>query len=220
MDFLKWLFGVFFARGASPAKPPAPVADKVLSATRASAAAAITALRNRREEVRRSQEEARRRNEEEKKRRDQEAPGMLCEEPSAFKAPISSGIRRSVGHVRTEIAGNLATFDPRAFSRLVLQGVKDIYGGNPVPFYTAAELSRSAYSKLMSFPDRHPSKETVLAMAAALKMDLPEAESFLRVSGYALSQNIPSDLVWRACFAGGVHHLPQIRRLLEEFAEH
>ena len=90
--------------------------------------------------------------------------------------------------------------------------------GNPVPFYTAAELSRSAYSKIMSFPDRHPSKETVLAMAAALKMPLADAESLLRLAGYALSDSIPSDLVWSACFAGGVHHLPQIRQLLAEFA--
>lgn len=55
-------------------------------------------------------------------------------------------------------------------------------------------------------------------MAAAFKMDLPTAESFLHLAGYALSDSIPADLVWRECFAGGVHHLPQIRMLLSEFA--
>lgn len=109
-------------------------------------------------------------------------------------------------------------FDARAFSRFLAGEVRRVYGGNPVPFYTAAGLSRSAYSKLISHPDRHPAKDTVLAMAATLKMDLPAAKRFLELAGYALSASIPSDIVWRLCFERGIHNLPQIRELLSEFA--
>lgn len=223
MNILKWLFGF----DDPPPEPPAPVADDALAAARDAAETAISALRRKQEEERRRTEEARRkreeeerkrREEEERKRREDEAVGITCEEPPAPRWSIGSDVRYSIASTRSFLYGEFETFDSRAFSRRIVQGVKDVYGGNPVPFYTAAGLSRSAYSKIMSFPDRHPSKETVLAMAAALKMPLADAESLLRLAGYALSDSIPSDLVWRACFAGGVHHLPQIRQLLAEFA--
>lgn len=223
MNILKWLFGF----DGPPPKPPAPVADDTLAATRNAAETAIAALRRKQEEGRRRTEEARRkqeeaerkRREEERKRRGNEAAGIsVCEEPPVARRCFDSPVRYSISSTRSFLQDEFETFDSRAFSRRVAQGVKDVYGGNPVPFYTAAGLSRSAYSKIISFPDRHPSKDTVLAMAAALRMPLADAESFLRLAGYALSDSIPSDLVWRACFAGGVHHLPQIRQLLAEFA--
>jgi len=118
--------------------------------------------------------------------------------------------------VEAEIGDGLPG-DPRVFSRFLVQKVQSVYGENPVPFYTAAELSRSAYSKLVSHPERHPSKDTVLAMAAALKMDVPDAERFLKLAGYAFSDILASDIVWRTCFAKGLHNLPQIRELLAKF---
>lgn len=223
MNILKRLFGF----DDPPPEPPAPVANDALAAARDAAETAIAALRGKQEEERRRAEEARRkreeeerkrREEEERKQREDEAAGIKREEPPAPRFQVASSPRYSIASTRSFLHGEFETFDSRAFSRRVVQGVKDVYGGNPVPFYTAAELSRSAYSKIMSFPDRHPSKDTVLAMAAALKMPLADAESLLRLAGYALSDSIPSDLVWRACFAGGVHHLPQIRQLLAEFA--
>lgn len=219
----------FFGFGDPSPAPPAPAADDVLSATRDAAETAVAALRRKQEEERRRAEEARRkREEEERKRREEEerkrrenetAPMMVREDQPAVRYSVGPRyIDESVESTRSFLHGELETFDSRAFSRRIVQGVKDVYGGNPVPFYTAAGLSRSAYSKIMSFPNRHPSKDTVLAMSAALKMPLADAESLLRLAGYALSDSIPSDLVWRACFAGGVHYLPQIRQLLAEFA--
>lgn len=113
-----------------------------------------------------------------------------------------------------ELFSGMATCDPRAFSKRLQQGVREVHDGNPVAFYTAAGISRSAYSRLISHPDRHPSKDTVLAMAAALRMTLPDAENFLRLAGYALSPHIPADLVWRRCFQTGIHDLAFIRKAL------
>ena len=216
MNILKWLFGF----DDPPPEPPAPVADDAMAAARDAAETAIAAFRRKQAEERRRAEEARRKREdEERKRRENEAAGiMVCEEPSAPRFQVASNLRYSVASTRSFLLDEFKAFDSRAFSRRVAQGVKDVYGGNPVPFYMAAGLSRSAYSKLISHPDRHPAKDTVLAMAAAFKMPLADAESFLRLAGYALSDSVPADLVWRACFAGGVHHLPQIRQLLAEFA--
>lgn len=113
-----------------------------------------------------------------------------------------------------DLLSGLETCDPRAFSKRLRQGVREVHGGNPVAFYTAAGISRSAYSRLISHPDRHPSKDTVLAMAVALHMSLPDAENFLRLAGYALSPHIPADLVWRRCFQTGIHDLSFIREAL------
>lgn len=106
--------------------------------------------------------------------------------------------------------------DPRAFTNRIRQGVRDVYGGDAVPFYTNAGLSRSAYSRLISHPDRHPSKDTALAMAASLHLNLPGAEDFIRLAGYALSPSYPEDVVWRMCFERGVHDIRAIRSLLDK----
>lgn len=113
-----------------------------------------------------------------------------------------------------DLLSGLKACDPRAFSKRLQQGVREVHGGNPVAFYNAAGISRSAYSRLVSHPDRHPSKDTVLCMAAALRMSLPDAETFLRLAGYALSPHIPSDLVWQHCFQQGIHDLALIRKAL------
>jgi hypothetical protein len=229
MNFVKWLFGF----DDPPPSPPQPVVEADLASVRDNAGNALAALRRRQEEERRRREkearrreeerqrheEDRRRREEEEARREKESgEPFVANAPPAPRFQVSSGARYCIASVRSSLETSVPALDLRAFSRRVMQGVKDVYGGNPVPFYTAAELSRSAYSKLISHPDRHPAKDTVLAMAAAFKMTPPEAEGFLRLAGYALSESIPADLVWRACFAGGVHHLPQIRKLLAEFA--
>jgi len=83
-----------------------------------------------------------------------------------------------------------------------------------VPFYRAAGISRSAYSRLISYPERHPSKDTALAMAAALKLDEKEAEAFLELAGFALSPSYLDDVVWRICFRRGIHDLATIRAYL------
>ena len=107
------------------------------------------------------------------------------------------------------------TCDVRAFCNALRQGVNTVYGGNPVPFYRAAGITRSAYSRLVSYPRLHPAKRTVLAMAAALHLDLPAAEDFLRLAGYALSPAIPADVVWRRCFEQGLHDLTLIKEHLK-----
>ena len=212
MNFLNWLFGA----ACKPASPPPPAAAQTFEAVRGKASEAVAALRVRLDEAARK-----RRDEAEKGRSDagsRQGKGTSAEAPVERRSSLRRQPRYSISSVRNSLECAMAGLDPRAFARRIMEEVRTVYGGNPVPFYTAAELSRSAYSKLISHPDRHPSKDTVLAMAAAFKMDLPEAEAFLRLAGYSLSEWIPADLVWRACFAGGVHHLPQIRQLLSEFA--
>lgn len=172
---------------------------------------------------------------------DADAHATLCtrEPPAPYRPDSAAGRDGTIGQetpdagARFQVAGKpslslgqesgsdsllsgLAACDPRAFSKRLQQGVREVHAGNPVAFYTAAGISRSAYSRLVSHLDRHPAKDTVLSMAAALRMSLPDAETFLRLAGYALSPHIPADHVWRHCFRQGIHDLSDIRRLLAE----
>lgn len=217
---------------------PTPVAPSAVEAARDAIRADLEALGARRQ----AQEEERKRREERKRSLDL-SPPMVEEAPVAYDGAMFSNpgvreptIRRSVGSARYSVQAGLPETrssigsavqsvqadlrgkDERAFSRRILARIKQVYGGNPVPFYTAAGLSRSAYSKIMSHPERKPAKETVLAMAAALRMTLAEAESLLRLAGYSLSPAIGADIVWRNCFVHGVYGLPEVRSLLAQFA--
>ena len=135
MNLLKWLFGFDDPPPGPPPEPPAPVADGVMSATREAADTAISALRRRQEEERRRIEEARRkreeeerkrREEEERKRRENEAAGvMVCEEPPAPRYQVGS--RYSIASARSYLQDEFEALDSRAFSRRIVQGVKDVY---------------------------------------------------------------------------------------------
>ncbi len=50
-------------------------------------------------------------------------------------------------------------------------------------------------------------------MAAALHLDLSDAEDFLHLAGYALSPAAHDDQIWRWSLGHGIHDLDRIRQL-------
>ena len=106
--------------------------------------------------------------------------------------------------------------DPRAFCNRLRRGVNEVYGGDAAAFYRAAGITRYCYSRLLSHPRLHPAKKTALAMAAALHMDLPAAEEFLKLAGYALSPAFPVDQVWHHCFQHRIFDIARIAELIHK----
>ena len=103
----------------------------------------------------------------------------------------------------------------RAFAERMRTEVNRRFDGDAPAFYRAAGISRFQYSKLLSHPEENrPAKETALQMALAFQFSVAEAADFLRIAGYALSPDLPSDRVWAACLDHGLYHLPSVRRLL------
>ena len=226
MNLLRIAFNRF--RGKHPIPPSRPVPPEVFATAEDIARRNVDVALTKAAAARRAKEEAERRAKEETERRAKLAAEGESSVPRPEESPRSSMRFSVASDTRYSITGSnaafeavrlaLVTLDPRAFSRQIMAWVNERFDGNPVPFYTAAGLSRSAYSKLISHPERHPAKDTVLAMAAAFQFSLPEAQSFLALAGYALSDAIPSDIVWQTCFRVGIHHLPQIRELLARYA--
>ena len=59
----------------------------------------------------------------------------------------------------------------------------------------AAGVDRRHYSKIRNNPDYHPTKQTVVSFAFALRLNLDETRSLLRSAGYAFSNASDFDLI-------------------------
>lgn len=86
--------------------------------------------------------------------------------------------------------------------------------------YRAAQIDRKLFSAICTKPHYQPSRGTVIRLALALQLTLPEAMEFMERAGYALSSARPSDLVVTYYISRGVYDLMTIEAALYEIGEH
>jgi len=120
--------------------------------------------------------------------------------------------RRPRSEFRYSIVPN---FDlPRkTFSEMLFQLIRE-RGGDEVAIYTRAMIDRRLFSKIRSAKDYSPSKQTVLAFAIALKLDITEAENLLESAGFALSKSIRYDLAVRFFIENKIYDFNKINDTL------
>lgn len=80
------------------------------------------------------------------------------------------------------------TFSEMLFRHIDRSGLTD------PQVYRRANIDRRLFSKIRSNPDYQPSKNTALALAIALKLNLDQTTDLLRRAGYALSPSSKFDL--------------------------
>ena len=85
--------------------------------------------------------------------------------------------------------------------------------------YKRANLDRKLFSKIRSNPDYQPGKNTVLALAIALQLNLDQTADLLRRAGFALSPGSRSDLIIEFFIREGQYSIYAINEALFAFEQ-
>ena len=102
-----------------------------------------------------------------------------------------------------------------SFSALLLTYIRDRFGGDAPSVYHAAHVSRKTYSAIVGNELRPVSKRTVVAFALALHLVPSEADALLRAAGFALSDALLEDIIFRACLMASIYDLDRVNVILE-----
>ena len=106
----------------------------------------------------------------------------------------------------------------KSFRDHVRELLRTRFQGDRQAFYTAANLDRRLFSKIVSYAGYNPSKETALAIAVGARLTESEALDLLRVAGFNWNESSSSDIVYRACLRHQVYEWEHIRDFLKRFA--
>lgn len=113
-------------------------------------------------------------------------PGTMRLRTFAGSLPSTSLGRRLDRFMET--VGLKKTFSER------LLALMDERGVTPVQLYTDAQQTKSLFSKIKNNRDYQPNKDTVLAFAMALHLNVDEAAELLRSAGYAFCETSVIDM--------------------------
>ena len=83
--------------------------------------------------------------------------------------------------------------------------------------YKKANISKQHFSKLMNDPDAKPSKQTAIALALALELNLEQTRDLIGRAGYALTNSSTFDLIIRYFIEHRSYNIIEINIALYEF---
>lgn len=101
-----------------------------------------------------------------------------------------------------------------SFSEKLIQLIEK-RGRKPADVYTKVGVTKAHFSKIKADVAYHPSKETALAFAVALCLDLEETSDLLKRAGYTLSHSSESDLIVEFFIDRGTYNIDEINNQLD-----
>ena len=93
----------------------------------------------------------------------------------------------------------------------------DKTGKKDSEIYKKANLSKQHFSKIRNNPDYKPTKQTAIALALALELDLEQTKDLISRAGYALSNSSKFDLIIRYFIEQKNYNVVEINIALYEF---
>ena len=100
------------------------------------------------------------------------------------------------------------------FSEKLLELI-EAKGRKASEIYAKAGITKTHFSKIKADKDYHPTKETALAFAIALHLDMDETTDLLRRAGYSISHSSESDLIVEFYIKKGVYNIDRINNQLD-----
>ena len=144
-----------------------------------------------------------------------------CVRPAAAAAPKQATRVKSLFNPKLVFASSLTRALSQAeetFSQRLLQLIDERNMTDPA-VYQRANLDRRLFSKIRGNPAYQPSKNTALALAVALRLNLNETSDLLRRAGYALSPSSRFDLIVEYFIKKGNYNVYEINEALYAFDE-
>ena len=83
--------------------------------------------------------------------------------------------------------------------------------------YKKANISKQHFSKIINDPNAKPSKQTTIALALALELDLDETKDLISRAGFALTNSSTFDLIIRYFIEHKQFNVIEINIALYEF---
>ncbi len=130
----------------------------------------------------------------------------LCESVAMASEPMHKSLSLE------ELISNAGeSFSERLFRLIDERGMDD------VTVYKAANLDRKLFSKIRCSDTYIPKKKTILALAAALKLNADEAADLLVSAGMAFSPSSKQDIILQYCLSHGIFDVNAINIILFEY---
>jgi hypothetical protein len=103
--------------------------------------------------------------------------------------------------------------EPGGFA-YALEWKREEKGLTPAELYKRANVDRRQYSRFMGPEGRHPSKNTVISFALALRLEGEEFDEVLQTAGYALSNSSSQDVCIMYCLENRIYDIDEVNALL------
>ena len=131
----------------------------------------------------------------------------LRTEKEEDKAKLSA----STGSLDDILKDGGQTFQQRLLELIDQAGIKDS------AFYQKAGITKQVFSTIRSNVDYQPKKETAIASALALELDMEGAEDLLKRAGYAFSSSSRFDLIIKYCIDHKLYGIMDVNEALFKY---